>query len=93
MKGERICVVCGTHYKYCPSCGQDNPNDTWRFIYCSENCRSIFKAVEQYKSKKVTREQAASELDKLKLPAKIQEHIYKDVVQIFGKEVSHDSNT
>lgn len=92
MKGERICVVCGTHYKYCPSCGQDNPADTWRFIYCSENCRQIFKTVEQVKAGRMSNAQAVNELSKLKLPTKIQEHIHKDITRIFGKEVSHDSN-
>lgn len=84
MKGARTCIVCGTHYKYCPSCGQDNPDDTWRFIYCSENCRDVFKTVEQFKARKITKEQAAAALSALKMPAKIQEHIHKDIKSIFG---------
>ena len=87
MKGDRTCIVCGTHYKYCPSCGKDNPTETWRFIYCSENCRDVFKTVEQFKANKLTSVQAAKALSALKMPAKIQEHIRKDIDTIFRNVV------
>lgn len=44
---HRKCIVDLTEYKYCPNCG-DDANETWRFIYCSEKCRSIDKILQGY---------------------------------------------
>lgn len=57
----RKCIVDLTEYKYCPSCG-DNPDETWRFIYCSENCRGIDKVLQGVVSGRLTELEAQEEL-------------------------------
>lgn len=48
-RGERICVVCGKKYIYCPSCKKGNPTETWRFEKCGEDCRKIFRACSDFR--------------------------------------------
>ena len=57
-RGERVCVVCGKHYIYCPSCKKGNPTETWRFKYCDEDCRKIFRACSDFRFGHMNAEQA-----------------------------------
>lgn len=61
MAHIRKCIVDLTEYKYCPHCG-DNPEETWRFIYCSENCRGIDKALQGFVSGRLNELEAQEEL-------------------------------
>lgn len=42
MAHEKKCIVCGTQYKYCSHCSEYNSEETWRHLFCSENCKGIF---------------------------------------------------
>ena len=48
MPTPRKCSICKKNYYYCPHCGHDNPSETWRNSFCSENCRQIFKICQSY---------------------------------------------
>lgn len=61
MAHNRKCIVDLTEYKYCPHCG-DNPDETWRFIYCSENCRGIDKVMQGFVSGRLSELEAQEEL-------------------------------
>lgn len=66
-KGERVCVVCGKKYVYCPNCKQGNPKETWRFMYDSEQCRDIFKACSDFAFGHINAEAAKKRLAKYDL--------------------------
>lgn len=59
MKNNRKCICCGTAYAYCDSCPSDRHKESWYAIYCSENCRKIFKAANDFFFGELTKEQAA----------------------------------
>ncbi|MBQ8947814.1 MAG: hypothetical protein IJ058_15260 [Lachnospiraceae bacterium] len=47
----RNCVICGQAYKYCMSCPEQyNTRETWRNIFCSENCRDIYQTYNSLKA-------------------------------------------
>lgn len=50
MALDRKCIVCPDkhHYKYCNNCNGYNSLETWRFIFCSENCRGIYKIASDF---------------------------------------------
>jgi len=85
-RGDRVCVIDGTKYRYCPDCNHGNPNETWRYLYCSENCRNIYKTVEKWCGKKITSDEAKEALDGYVLPSsdKLQKSIKKNIDQIMA---------
>ena len=67
MRGDRKCIVDAKQYNYCPHC-KDNPNETWRFLFCSENCRDIYHILEDWVAKKITSDAAREKLNNYTLP-------------------------
>ncbi len=62
-RGDRTCFVCRNGYKYCPTCGGDDPKETWRFLFCSDNCRKIEHIWEDcFRDKNCSTEDAAIRL-------------------------------
>lgn len=49
-KFNRICIVCGKQYKYCPDCGDYSDQPTWRDTYDTDNCHKIFQIMTDYLS-------------------------------------------
>lgn len=68
MQGDRVCTICGKKYNYCPNCGRGDARETWRYIYCSNECKTVFDTCEKFVSKKITATEAKSRLDKIKMP-------------------------
>lgn len=66
-KLNRTCVVCGTQYEYCHTCGTQKDNQTWRNSFCSENCRSVYHVVVEYGSGLKTKQEALNLLNQLDL--------------------------
>lgn len=91
MAHERRCIVDMTEYKYCNHCGQYNPDETWRFIFCSENCREIYKVIERYVAGKCSANEAREELEKCDLSNMdhFSKGIKKDVDEIFEKSTNN----
>lgn len=86
---ERQCIVAPSHtYEYCPHCDKSKDRETWRALYCSENCRSIFNVCSQYVAKKITASEAKRQLNGLKLPAmnELADSISKNVQEIMGSK-------
>lgn len=45
-QGDRKCIVCQKAYKFCGNCANDEHKDeTWRNIFCSDNCQRIFNVL------------------------------------------------
>lgn len=86
-RGQRICFVDGTHYRYCPSCREFDPNQTWRMLYCSQNCWDIEELWEKYfRDGLITREEAeeiAKTLDFSNI-ANFREQIKADFMALIG---------
>ena len=91
MRGERKCVLCGTQYIYCPHC-KDDPKETWRFLYCSDNCRDVYHIIELWIAKKLTSVQARNQLEKCTLPPMedIKEALRKNIEQIYKESEGND---
>lgn len=80
-KHERICVVCST--KWISTCADEKEN-TWKRIYCSEDCRSIFNICSQFKANKISKEEAREKLDSVKVPSmdKLAKSLNDDIKEI-----------
>lgn len=86
MANKRNCILCPSHeYEYCGKCKPDKVVETWRFIFDSENCRDIYKVIENYVAKKVTALEARQQLEKYELPnfEDIQFSLRKNIEEIF----------
>ena len=69
MALNRKCIVCPDkhHYKYCSNCSGYNSKETWRFLYCSQNCREIYSIATDFVNGKLTGLDAKHKLEKLDL--------------------------
>ena len=85
MSGKKlVCAICGREYDGCRTC-KTHDLASWKTVCDTENHFNIFVILHKYNVlKKITKEQAAAALSALKMPAKIQEHIHKDIKSIFG---------
>ena len=63
-RDDKTCIVCRTKYKYCNTCRQYNPNETWRNLYCSDNCRQLYHIYDAIRAKKLSDEDAGKEIEK-----------------------------
>ncbi len=70
-RGDRKCVLCDSNYSYCPNCGDKiKSGETWRFMYCSENCRNIFDILSAKAFGHMSVQEAAEKLEKQDLSRK-----------------------
>ena len=74
MANERTCLVCGSHYQFCPRCrgGQNAP--TWKNIYDTEDCKKIFEICSAYVNKRLDKADAAAQLKNVSVPALIEKY-------------------
>jgi len=84
MRGDRKCILDSKQYNYCPHCNHDNPNETWRYLFCSENCREIYKILEDWTGKKISSDDAKQKLVLHELPSldQIQPSLRKNIEDI-----------
>ena len=62
---NKVCILCNAHYKYCEGCpSKYNVNETWRNIFCSEECRDIYSIYDLLKANKTTDAEAGKMLRK-----------------------------
>ena len=86
MANKRNCILCPSHeYEYCGKCKPDKIVERWRYLFDSENCRDIYKVIENYVAKKVTALEARQQLEKYKLPnfEDIRSSVRKNIEEIF----------
>lgn len=69
MSLDRKCIVCPDkhHYKYCSNCSGYNSKETWRFLYCSQNCKEIYSIATDFVNGKLNGLEAKHKLEKLDL--------------------------
>lgn len=67
MNKSRTCIICGKKHEYCPHCGKYNSYETWRMVYCSENCMEIYNIFDKYRANKITAKEAYDKLQNYNL--------------------------
>lgn len=88
MSDIRECVVCKTKYKYCMGCPHKyNTKETWRNIFCSENCREIYQIYNSLKGKEIDKSTAKKRLKKCDLSrlSLFNDFIKNDITQIVNE--------
>lgn len=88
MANKRKCILCPTHeYEYCGKCKPQETIQTWRYIFDSENCRDIYKILENYVAKKVNALEAKQQLSNYVLPPmeEIQPTLRKNLEDILNQ--------
>lgn len=87
MRGDRKCIICGKKYKYCIPCGNGSPNETWRYIYCSEDCRQLFNIASDWTANKLSAIEAKIKLDGINIPPlnNLQSSLRKNLDEIYSE--------
>lgn len=69
MAKDRKCIVCPDKhiYKYCSHCAGYNSKETWRYLYCSQNCRGIYNLATDFSRGNISGSDAKKELEKYDL--------------------------
>lgn len=64
-KYDKSCTICGRQYQYCSSCAKYSSYPRWMTAYCSEECKTIFTTIMDYRVGKLTKPEAAEILRKI----------------------------
>jgi hypothetical protein len=80
---ERTCKICNTTFNYCPTCAV-KPSVFKKAGYCSEECYHISMAIQEYKGRVISAEEAiltleSCDIDTKELQPKIEE-LYLDML-------------
>ena len=60
-------------------------NETWRNIYCSENCKSFFSVCSNYVAGNISANEANNKLESLDIPSKLINGLQKNLDSIKAK--------
>lgn len=71
-KTNKICVTCGKQYHYCNNCAADNNKPSWMGMFCSENCKDLFKTATDYYAGELSQSKAKAIVNKLDTTNKAQ---------------------
>lgn len=83
----RECILCKKNFEYCPSCAKDKHKASWHKLYCSENCKDIFHALNNYNFKLATKEETQRALRKCDLSINLNAHCRSEIREIMKKPV------
>ena len=64
-KNQRICIMCGSSYEYCPNCNKYADKPRWMWNFCSARCNDICTVVCNYKQGNISAADAKKQLIKL----------------------------
>lgn len=93
MRGEKVCMICGKHYVYCPNCGNGDPKETWRNLYCSDNCRTAFDVLSKWKNNAIATPDAKKILEELKVDSmQLNEMLKADVDAIMATNATANTS-
>lgn len=90
MKHERICVVCGKHYAYCPACDEYKDLPKWMFAFCSENCKDIYSTFNALNAGTISEEDAKARFKELDISAVVDENIKAKLAVLFQPDVKKE---
>lgn len=83
---NRKCILCKQDYSYCTSCRDDANKPTWMKLYCSENCKNIFTALNDFNFKLIDKDQAKERLSKCNTSIKLNEHYRNEINTIMRED-------
>ena len=66
MRNERICLMCGTHYSFCPHCKESKPDEMWRFLYHDRKCLELSDLWHAYRGNEISKKEAQRKMSELK---------------------------
>ena len=64
MAITRKCMLCGTESKFCPSCGNKQPDQPWKMVFHDEKCLAISEVWLAYRGKQISKEEARERISK-----------------------------
>lgn len=79
MAQNRKCVLCGKEHEYCPNCPSDKNKALWHKLFCSENCKNIFNALNDYNFKIIAKKEAQEALSKCDLTIELNDHYRNEI--------------
>ena len=85
MANNIKCVLCKTEYEYCSGCRKHRLEPIWKKLYCSENCKNIFTALNDYSFKKATKEETKELLSKCDLSLDLNDYYRGEIEEIMSK--------
>ena len=97
-RGDRNCLICSKKYTYCPNCQDTKPNETWKALYCSQACRTVFDILSKFVNGHMTADIAyeklsALEVDKMRLNEQFKENWEQIKKQHADKEKSFQNQS
>ena len=84
----RECYLCGTKYKYCPTCSQDKTKPAWMATFHDENCKNIFEICTNFNLKIIDKVEAQAAISACDLTNKdnFKSYVQNDLENIFAEE-------
>jgi len=79
MANERICIVCGSKYNYCSRCPGADKKQTWKNIYDTEDCMTLFNVCSSFKNNRISKNEANKQLKDIKIPTQLKKE-YQDII-------------
>ena len=88
MNKNRICLCCGTAYRYCPTCGQDARKPKWMLNFDEEACKELFNVISGFNMGIKSKDQVEAVLDQYQITdfSKYSEGIQKVLNDLFPKK-------
>ena len=84
-KDNRVCICCGTSYRYCSGCAEYAHLPQWKNIYDKIECKVIFDVATDYNAKLITKEEAKTILSKYDVKnINMKESLNKVINEILG---------
>lgn len=62
---DKKCIVCNKHHKYCANDARYNKNETWRNLYCSEECMAVFDIYNEFKHGLINASEVSKRIKKM----------------------------
>ena len=88
MSKKRRCIVCDTSYEFCMRCNRVPSDEYWRNIYCSQDCREIFKTCSRFEGGAITADEAYEKLIQYNVEGKDIQMSVKNSVERIKKGAS-----
>lgn len=66
-QNNRICIICGESYHFCPTCNSDSGKPAWHFVFDKERCNEIYEICVSYRDKVIDVKEAYERISKLDL--------------------------
>ena len=84
----RECYLCGTAYKYCPTCSEDRNTPAWMSEFHTDNCKNIFDICTRFNMKLMSKAEAQDALNVCDLSNKsnFKSYVQRDIEVIFEEE-------